>query len=248
MKVMLTLMSILFLLTLRSEGSAVLINFRREALLTRFKFKFPVSVIKFDPSGKMFAAGVGRLLQIWKSPPKYMEFTPFRLLNTIMGHYDEILCIEWSADSRFILSGGQDATCRINRVDKVTKPVNLVAHNGPVIGCFFRENHDTVYTVSSDGAVYTWDWNANETEEHLSPDQLHDIRFSSTEGIWSLEGRHYLGYKNRTSITSCAYHKKNDLLVIGNSAGVFTLYAMPDFSEVHSLSITQHEINTAAIN
>ena len=163
---------------IKIEGQALLINFRKEAVLSRLSFKFPVQIIKFDPSGKIFAAGVGRLLQIWKAPPKYMEFTPFRHLRTIAGHYDDITSIDWTSDSKFIITGSKDSTCRINAVSKKFVPVALVAHKEPIIGCYFSKKRNMVYTISMDGAIYTWKWKANNPES-LTDEKLTEIEFSS---------------------------------------------------------------------
>ena len=217
-------------------------------MLTRFAFKEPVSAIKFDPSGKFFAVGVGRTLQIWKSPPKYMEFTPFRLLRTIKGHYDSITSIDWSADSRFIITGSSDSTCRIHAVGHKLKPCVLVAHRSEIISCFFSKKKNVVYTISADGAIYVWKWKPNAPKDSLTEEQLREIEFSSFEGAWRIVHHHYLKTTNKLKITSCSLQKNHDLLVIGQSNGVFGLYAMPDFSEVHSLSITQSPITATAIN
>lgn len=226
----------------------MLINFRKEAVLSRISFKFPVHVIKFDPSGKIFAAGVGRLLQIWKSPPKHMEFTPFRLLRTIPGHYDEITSIDWSSDSKFIITGSKDSTCRINAVTKKFKPVALVAHKEPIVACFFSKKRNQVYTISMDGAIYTWKWKANHPEL-VTEKQLQEIEFSSFEGVWRIKHHHYLPTGSyHVKISSCSLQKENNLLVLGNSVGVIYLYTMPEFSEIHSLSIAKHSITAAAIN
>ena len=223
-------------------------NFRRDALLSRFTFKNNVSVIQFDPSGKFFAAGVGRTVQIWKSPPKYMEFTPFRLLRTFTGHYDDVTSLDWSSDSRFIISGSKDSTCRIQAVGHKFKPVALVAHREKIVACFFSKNKNLVYTASADGAVYVWKWKPNAEKDTLSPEELHDIEFSSFEGAWRIKHRHYLKNSHKLKISSCSLQKNHDLLVVGNTNGVFGLYAMPDLSEVHSLSITQSPISATAIN
>ena len=43
-------------------------------------------------------------------------------------------------------------------------------------------------------------------------------------------------------------HRASDMLVVGFSNGVFGLYEMPDFNNIHTLSVSQHRITTTAIN
>jgi len=42
--------------------------------------------------------------------------------------------------------------------------------------------------------------------------------------------------------------KKNSLLVVGFANGVFGLYDLPEFNNIHTLSISNSKINTVAIN
>lgn len=43
-------------------------------------------------------------------------------------------------------------------------------------------------------------------------------------------------------------HRATNVLVVGFSNGVFGLYEMPDFNNIHTLSVSQHRITTTAIN
>ncbi len=63
--------------------------------------------------------------------------------------------------------------------------------------------------------------------------------------------------KSKFALVKCvAFHngKKdmlgelNAMMVVGYSSGVFSLIMLPDFQEIHSLSISNHEISSVAIN
>ena len=41
--------------------------------------------------------------QIWKTPALITEFSPFTLLRTYTGHNDDVLSIEWTPDSQYVL-------------------------------------------------------------------------------------------------------------------------------------------------
>jgi periodic tryptophan protein 2 len=227
----------------------LLVNLRREVMLSHFLFKTKVNVIKFDPSGRFFAVGTGRKIQIWKAPPKYMEFSPFQLLRTITGHFDDITALDWSTDSRYLLTGSRDSTCRIVGVGHKFVPVVLTAHKEPIVNCFWSKTRNMIYTVSSGGAIYVWKWSLKESLKQQSKDENPTTsQYSTIDGFWKLEFQHFMTQPRQFRITSCELEKTHDFLVLGYSHGVFALHTMPEFSEVHSLSITQHPIGAAVIS
>jgi WD40 repeat protein len=43
-------------------------------------------------------------IQVWKTPNHLVrEFAPFNLHRTYTGHHDEVLSIEWSPDSQYVV-------------------------------------------------------------------------------------------------------------------------------------------------
>ena len=61
---------------------------------------------------------------------------------------------------------------------------------------------------------------------------------------------HKRNYFNQpgTKVVCTTYHSSSNLLVIGFSTGVFGLWEMPSFSNIHTLSISQEKISSVAIN
>ena len=57
----------LFLITVDIEGHALLINYPRQIILSRFHFKRRVYDIKFSPDDTLFAVTFGHSIQIWKT-------------------------------------------------------------------------------------------------------------------------------------------------------------------------------------
>jgi len=115
------------LLPAYADGRAVLVNFKRSTVLHHFNFKKPVRDIKFSPDGKcvytflsqldvlerheltqaqprrFIAATHGSQIQVWQTPSHLArEFAPFVLHRTYTGHYDDVLSITWSSDSRCV--------------------------------------------------------------------------------------------------------------------------------------------------
>ncbi|XP_065187306.1 periodic tryptophan protein 2 homolog [Sycon ciliatum] len=66
---------------------------------------------------------------------------------------------------------------------------------------------------------------------------------------WSLkEDDKHLFIQEKAHIACSAFHKERNLLVIGFSNGVFSLYDMPEFNQIHSLTISQQKVSSVAIN
>lgn len=65
--------------------------------------------------------------------------------------------------------------------------------------------------------------------------------------------RHYLidavrKERANAQLTAVNYHKKTKLLITAYSTGSFYLHELPDVTMIHSLSISEHSINTACFN
>lgn len=120
-----------------ADGHAIIINFLRRTKLSEFQFKkSPIRDIQFSPDGKYFAVTAGRHLQVWESPAPVAQFRPLQLHRTYTGHYDEVLCIEWSSDSQFIVTGSRDNTARVYSLHPIPgfSPLSLTGHRSSV-GC-----------------------------------------------------------------------------------------------------------------
>jgi periodic tryptophan protein 2 len=178
-----------------------------------------------------------------------LEFAPFIRHRVYTGHYEVVQSIEWSSDSRFFLSAAKDLTSRIWSLDPEDGfiPTVLAGHRAGVCGAWFSRDQETIYSVSTDGALFQWayirDPNApkpieDEDMEDLSDDWI--IR-------WRIVKRHYFMQTN-AKVNCVAYHPESNLLVAGFSNGIFGLYEMPDFNMIHSLSISQNDIDFVTIN
>ncbi len=64
---------------------------------------------------------------------------------------------------------------------------------------------------------------------------------------WRIVQRHYF-MQNNGHVRCAAFHADTNLLVAGFSNGIFGLYEMPDFNPIHTLSISQNEIDFVTIN
>lgn len=141
------------LLTVDQTGRAILTNFQRRIAIHHFSFKGRVSALSFSPSGRHFAVGVGRRLQIWQTPSTpgtdnngEIEFAPFVLHRDLAAHFDDVQSIEWSSDSRFLLTASRDLTARVWSLDPEEgfEPTTLAGHRQGVIAAYFSTDQELV--------------------------------------------------------------------------------------------------------
>ncbi|KAG6810759.1 hypothetical protein H0H92_010441 [Tricholoma furcatifolium] len=194
-------------------------------------------------------------VQVWKTPNHLVrEFAPFVLHRTYTGHHDEVLSIEWSPDSKCFLTTSRDMTARLFTLDPLEgfRPKTFAGHKDAVLGAYFSVDGMSIYTVSRDGAVFTW----KAKEDEMDSDDEEPIPSTSNgTGLgnriantrWGVHKRNYFNQPN-TKVVCTTFHPASNLLVIGFSSGVFGLWEMPAFSNIHTLSISQEKISSVAIN
>ncbi|KAB5575491.1 quinon protein alcohol dehydrogenase-like superfamily [Coniochaeta sp. 2T2.1] len=240
------------LLSVDEDGQAILTNIPRRVPLYHFSFKARVTALSFSPSGRYFAVGIGRKLEVWHVPSTpdsnaegEIEFAPFVKHHTHTGHFDDVQYIEWSNDSRFFLSSSKDLTTRIWSLtpEEGFVPTVLSGHRQAVVGAWFSQDQETIYTVSKDGAVFEWKFVGRppkDGEEMQDDDDEIDER-------WRIVNRHFF-MQNSATVRCASFHPASNLLVAGFSNGIFGLYEMPDFNMIHTLNISQNEIDFVTIN
>jgi len=64
---------------------------------------------------------------------------------------------------------------------------------------------------------------------------------------WGVFKRNYFN-QERTKVVCTTFHSPSSLLVVGFSTGIFGLWEMPAFTNLHTLSISQEKISSVAIN
>ncbi|RDW88252.1 periodic tryptophan protein 2 [Coleophoma cylindrospora] len=243
------------LLSIDEDGRAILTNVPRRIALHHFSFKSPVTALAFSPSGRHFAVGVGRHVEVWHTPSTpdsnadgELEFAPFVKHRVYAGHYDTVQNLEWSSDSRFFLSAAKDLTARIWSLDPQEGfvPTTLAGHREGVLGAFFSKDQETIYTVSKDGAVFQWAYIRNPNVPEPEDEEMDDAE-DDQHMRWRIVDRHYF-LRNNTKVNCVAFHAESNLLVTGFSDGVFGLYEMPEFNMIHTLSISQNDIDFVTIN
>lgn len=119
-------------------------------------------------------------------------------------------------------------------------PTTLSAHRETLRGAWFSADQESIYTVSQDGALCCWRYvprKGVEEDDEMDEDSLR----------WRVVARHYF-MQNNAKATCATFHAKSGLLVVGFSNGIFGLYELPNFSILHTLSISQNGIDFVSIN
>ncbi|OAQ85412.1 periodic tryptophan protein 2 [Purpureocillium lilacinum] len=242
------------LLTVDEDGHAILTNVPRRIAIYHFSFRSQVTALAFSPSGKHFAVGLGRKIEVWHVPSTpdsnadgELDFAPFVRHHTHTGHFDIVRHIEWSSDSRFFLTASRDLTARIWSLhpEEGFVPTVLSGHKQAVVGAWFTEDQEAIYTVSKDGAVFEWRY-AKPINRVEDGDKMRD-EDDESDMRWRIVQKHYF-MQGSANVKCAAFHPESNLLVAGFSNGIFGLYEMPDFNNIHKLSISQNDIDFVTIN
>jgi WD40 repeat protein len=239
------------LLTIDEQGHAILSHYLRRVVLYHFSLRGAVSTLEFSPSGTHFAVGLGRKIEVWKTPSTPgstegdneggLEFAPFVKYREYVGHHDTVQNIEWSSDSRFFLSSSKDLTARIWSLDPEEgfTPTILAGHRTAVYAAWFSADQETIYTISKDGALFQW--------RYLPSPEADPEDIAADDERWRIAERNYF-FQDQAHLTTASFHASSNLLVTGFSNGVFMLHELPGFSEIHKLSISASNIDTVSIN
>lgn len=56
--------------------------------------------LSFSPDGQFFVVGSEMKMQVWRTPGLHKEFSPFILHREYSGHFDSVVALDWSQDSK----------------------------------------------------------------------------------------------------------------------------------------------------
>lgn len=247
------------MLSVDSDGRAILVNFVSRVVLHHFNFKGEVNDLKFSNDGHYFAVAVDRFVQIWKTPDvtEDRQFAPFVRHRNYAGHFSDVLSVTWSADSRFLISTSKDLTLRIFSLHTEDKDaaMTLAGHRDYVMRSFFSESQEIIYTVSKDGALLQWEYvsvddsheSGDESNDESDDDMSEKSETPEDKSEWRITAKNYF-HMEGTKVRCADFHAASNMLVVGFTSGEFRLYELPEFNLVQSLSMGQNAIDTVTIN
>ena len=201
-------------------------------------------------------------------------YNPFKLFRLLSGCYGRVRTLQWSPDSKLIIVGCEDATCKIFAAEwiKGFYAYSLGSHKSSVVGCFFSNAKSAdCFTVSRDGAVHSWLCSKSidefklyergshlyanddvEDEKELTNSSSQQAQYPQMNVKFSIGSRFHVATRSpEINVTSCDYHSHTKLMVFGLSDGTFSLYEVgaTEFVQIQSLSIESgHPISAICFN
>ncbi|CUM66044.1 uncharacterized protein PRCAT00003698001 [Priceomyces carsonii] len=239
-------------LSIDDDGRAILVNFISRHVLHHFNFKEKVRDLQFSPDGKYFAVAAGRFIQVWKTPDlvEDRQFAPFVRHRVYAGHYSDVTSVTWSNDSRFFLTTSKDMTSKTFSLSSEEREVAMTfaGHRDYVIRAFFNKSQEIIYTISKDGALFTWEYTAapSESLEESDSDDTESKEQAEKQMSWRITSKNFF-FANGT-VQCATFHAASNILVVGFSNGEFRLYELPEFNLIQQLSMGQNAVNTVTIN
>ncbi|KAK5089805.1 U3 snoRNP protein [Exophiala xenobiotica] len=238
------------LLTVDEDGRAILTIFPRRTSIYHFSFKGNITALKFSPDGRYFVVGLGRKIQAWSTPQVpgsdggELDFAPFVLHREYGGHFDHVRHLSWSGDSRFFLSSSKDSTARIWSLDPEEgfEPTVLAGHRQQIRGAWFSASQESIYTVSEDGALFRWEYVTRAQQHGADPEDADPEDLEK----WRIVQRNY--FMQNAKLKCASFHPTSGLLTVCFANGLFSLYELPSFSAIHTLSMAASPISTISMN
>ena len=155
-------------------GYCLVVNFPKQIVISHFNFRNKISALKISPNNKFLAVGIGKGVQIFEMPNLIKEYEPFVLYRKYTAfHNDKITSINWSYDSRFILTGSKDTNVRILNLFKIPGyyPYTFTGHKKKIITALFSNDMNRIYSISQDGLLLIWkfvDEQSDEFKKHIN--------------------------------------------------------------------------------
>ena len=183
------------LLAVNEQGQAQLISMVSCTVIHQHKFQHAVQCAAFSPDGAHFAVAMHNLVFVFKSPGEITgEYNPFVLERHYLGGYDDVTCLDWSTDSRFIILGCRDNSTKIIGIQymKNFRTYILGGHTDSMVACFFENNSLHANTISRNGQLCLW-------ECSLEPSEVETVVRDRTK---ELETQQLSSQKKRNKLNS----------------------------------------------
>jgi periodic tryptophan protein 2 len=123
------------------------------------------------------------------------------------------------------------------------EPTVLSGHRETVRNAWFSADQESIYTVSKDGALFQWQY----VQKPLEHGTDVETRPDALDERWRIVKREYFMQSN-AKLKCASFHPPTNLLTVCFSNGVFSIYELPSFANIHTLSIASSPISTVNIN
>ncbi|MBE9143597.1 hypothetical protein [Planktothrix mougeotii] len=178
------------------------------------------------------------------------------LLRTLVGHTDEILALEVTPDSQWLISGSEDHTIKVWDIATGQEIYTLTGHTGSVLTLVLTSDGKQVISGSADHTIKVW---SLETGQEIYTLRGHQgiiptlalssdgkILYSGSEDktvkLWSLETQQEIaGFECQQSIRSLAVTPDNNKLIACLEDGFLQIWDLKTLSLVDSWVIWKIE-------
>ena len=107
--------------------------------------------MKISNDGKFIAVGCEKSLRIFELPILKKEFEPLLIYKHFTHfHNDTISNLNWSNDSKFIITASKDTTFRLCNLMKIKNytPFLFTGHKRKVVNAVFSEDNERIFSIS----------------------------------------------------------------------------------------------------
>lgn len=171
------------------DGYCLLINLPKKIIIGHFNFRGSVSRLKVSHDGKFLAVAVEKSLRIFEMPNMAKEYEPLVLYkNYTHWQNDTITSLNWSRDSRFVLTGSRDTTVRLLNVFRIKDyvPFQFSGHKRKIVNAVFSEDNKRIFSVSKEGTLFIWKYVEEKSEEFIKKHNF-ERKIKSGKNLKSLE-------------------------------------------------------------
>ncbi|OIP68850.1 MAG: hypothetical protein AUK43_14965 [Oscillatoriales cyanobacterium CG2_30_40_61] len=180
------------------------------------------------------------------------------LLRTLVGHTDEILALEVTPDSQWLISGSKDHTIKVWDIATGQEIYTLTGHTGSVLTLVLTSDGKQVISGSADHTIKVW---SLETGQEIYTLRGHQgiiptlalssdgkILYSGSEDkmvkLWSLETQQEIaGFECQQSILSLAVTPDNKKLIACLQDGFLQIWDLKTLSLIENLVILKIDKN-----
>jgi hypothetical protein len=158
-----------------------------QSLKLSAKVKSPTA-ITYSPDNKYLVVASGKEAELY-SPGSETKVTEFTGGPGKQGHSKDIISLNCSGDNTLLVTGSNDGTAKIWKLQGGELAGTLSGHTGPVVSAKFLDGSKYVVTASADMTVRLWDAQTFK-EIYNKKDHLKGIRALdvSPDGKWIATG------------------------------------------------------------
>ncbi|SJK86078.1 PWP2, UTP1, periodic tryptophan protein 2 [Babesia microti strain RI] len=202
-----------------------------------------VTAAEFSSDGKFFALSCGKKVTVWNSPTIETNWN-LHLHREYCGHLDNVTHISWSKTNQFFLTSSRDMTVRLWSVEPLPNfiPSAFIDHRRAVVAAFYDSQEQRIFSISQEGVFISWinkpysSGDDNALVNLSSKSRNEQLHIYNTRK-WVKEKMAYCNQPNNSKITKVAHNQHTNILVVGLTKGLFTIYLLPEFEALHILSI-----------